>query len=144
MAKTLRELLNKYLPTDEQASILDEGTVVRSRIDKEKRILELTASFDRIISKEKLYEIEESVKAAYKIQFCKILPKYPSELFDYDYIPEILIEAERVGIVARGFLGDYRYTLEDDILTVKIPFSNEGISLLEDASYPNFYLLLLE
>ena len=135
MVKTLSELLNKYVPTSEaEEDILQSGMVIRSRVDKERRILEIYASFDRIIPKKTLYKIEESVRDAYKIQFCKILPCYPPELFDYDYVPEILLEAERVGIVAKGFFGDYTYTLNNNNLTIKIPFLHEGISLLEEAN----------
>ena len=135
MVKTLSELLNKYVPTSEaEEDILQSGMVIRSRVDKERRILEIYASFDSIIPKKTLYKLEESVRDAYKIQFCKILPYYPSELFDYDYVPEILLEAERVGIVAKGFFGDYTYTLKNNSLTIKIPFLREGISLLEEAN----------
>ena len=35
--KNLKELLNKYLAPSEFEYILEEGIVVRSRIDKEKR-----------------------------------------------------------------------------------------------------------
>ena len=136
MAKTLKELFNKYLPTEEHNIILESGSVLRSRVDKEKRMIEVWAEFGKIIPKNKLYDLEESIKEAYKIQSCRILPKYPAELFDSDYIPEILLEAERVGVIARGFFGNYRYVLEDKTLTVTIPFTHHGISLLVDANTP--------
>jgi len=144
MAKTLKELLNKYLPTEEQESILESGIVLRSRIDKENRILELTAQFQSIISKSKLYEIEDNVRDAYKLQFCKILPKYPTELFDYDYIPEIITETERVGIIAKGFFGNYNYSLDDGSLHIRIPFVQEGIDLLERADTPRVIEKIIE
>ena len=103
MAKNLAELFNKYIPTESQKSILEKGTVLRSRINKEKRMIEVYASFDALISKSVLYEIEDAIRDAYQLQVCKIMPKYNRELFDYDYVPEVLIEAERVGLVARGF-----------------------------------------
>ncbi len=142
--KTLRQLLNKYLPAEEHEWVLDRGKVVRSRVDREKRILEVTARFDKIVPKSLLYEIEEKVQEAYKIQFCKILPQYPSELFDYDYVPEILLEAERVGIVAKGFFGDYKYELNDGELTILIPFADEGITLLQSAQTPSIIEKIIE
>ena len=98
MAKTFKELFNKYLPTAEHNAILDGAEILRSRVDKEKRMIEVTVAFSKIIRKSKLYEIENAVCEAYKIQFCKILPKYPADLFDYDYIPEVLLETERVAV----------------------------------------------
>ena len=136
MAKNLSELFNKYIPTDEHAAVLDRGLVVRSRVNKERRIIEVYASFDRFVKKALLYEIEDAIRDAYKLQFCKILPQYPKELFDYDYIPEILLEAERVGVVARGFFTNYKYTLEGNKLNIVIPFTQEGIMLLENAQTP--------
>ena len=137
MAKTLRELLNKYIPNDYDAAILDSGVVVRSLVDKEKRCLEIHAEFPAVIAKEKLYELEESVKNAYDLRMCKIRPQYSSELFSFDYMKDILLEAEREGTVARGFFGDYDYSVEDNVITVKIPFTEYGIDLLQCARTPS-------
>ena len=51
--KTLYDLLNKYIPAPEEDDILKSGIVTRSRVDKEKRILEVHANFKFIIPKEK-------------------------------------------------------------------------------------------
>ena len=136
MAKTLAELFNKYLPTPEQSTVLSGAEVISFKTDKANRLLEVKASFKYIIPKDELYEIEAAVAAAYTLNHCKILPQYPSVLFSYEYIPEILKEAERVGAVARGFFGNYTYTMNDGLLTVKIPFSASGIGLLESADTP--------
>ena len=109
MAKTLRQLLNKYIPNDADAAILDSGVVSRSLVDKEKRCLEVYADFPYVISKQSLYELEENVRKAYDLRMCKIKPHYPSETFTFEYMKDILLEAEREGIVARGFFGDYDY-----------------------------------
>ena len=144
MTKTLKELFNKYLPTEEHEKILSSGVVSRSRVDKERRIIEVYADFNRIIPKSALYDVEDAVKEAYRLQFCKIMPKYPKELFDYDYVPEVLLEAERVGVVAKGFFGNYRYTLDKDKLTVTIPFTQDGILLLENAQTPKVIEKIIE
>ena len=56
--KNLKEFLNKFLPSDEQSKILSSGLVTKSRIEKEKRILEVCADFPYLIDKEELYELE--------------------------------------------------------------------------------------
>ena len=137
MAKTLRELLNKYVPNSNDAVILDDGIVSRSLVDKEKRCLEVYVNFSRIFDKEDLYALEEGVKNAYELQMCKIKPHYPKETFYNGYISQILLEAEREGIVARGFFGRYDYSVENNVITVKIPFSEYGINLLECAKTPS-------
>ena len=137
MAKTLRELLNKYIPNDDDAAILDSGVVSRSLVDKEKRCLEIHAEFPDIIRKQRLYELEEAVKKAYDLRMCKIKPHYPSDKFSFDYMRDILLEAEREGIVARGFFGDYDYFVNDNVITIKIPFTAYGIDLLECARTPS-------
>ena len=133
MAKTLKEYFKKYLPTPEQDSVMANAVATSAKIDQTNRIIEVHADFKYIVPKLELYEIEQGVAAAYGLFLCKILPHYPAVLFDYGYIPQILIEAERTGAVAKGFFGNYTYTLEDGTLTVKIPFSENGIGLLENA-----------
>ncbi len=135
--KTLRELLSKYTPSAEHAEILDMGSNVLSRVDKEKRILEVRAEFSRLVDKELLYDIERRVAEVYALRFFKILPKYPSELFTYDYVPEILKETENVGTVAKGFFSEYTYELKGDKLSITIPFREEGVGLLKDAKTPS-------
>ena len=88
--KSLKELLNKYVPNDFYADILASGTVTKTRIDKEKRILEVFADFPSLIKKEDLYSLESEVAAAYQLSGFKIFPHYPSELFSEKYISNII------------------------------------------------------
>ena len=136
MAKTLREYFKKYLPTPEQETILNSAVATNSKIDKLNRIIEVHADFGYVVPKLELYEIENGVAKAYDLFLCKILPHYPSVLFDQSYIPQILIEAERTGAVAKGFFWNYTYELKEGVLTVKIPFSHNGLGLLEHAQTP--------
>ena len=134
--KSLKELLNKYLPSDEHERILASAFVTKTRIDKEKRLLEVYADFSYIIDKNMLYELEEKVAAVYQLSYFKIFPHYPTELFSESYLSQLLQETERVGVVAKGFFSSYQYTLNDRELTIKIPFSEQGVGLLEDAMTP--------
>ena len=137
MAKTLRELLNKYIPNDDDAAILDSGVVYRSLVDKEKRCLEVHVDFEHVIPKARLYELEDAVKKAYDLRMCKIRPRYLSDSFSLEYMKDILLEAEREGVVARGFFGDYDYSAEGNTITIRIPFSEFGIDLLQAAKTPS-------
>ncbi len=138
MAKTLLELLSKkYTAPEKYLEILKSGVVVSSRADREKRCLETTAEFPYIVDKKTLYEIEKEVAEAYELTYFRLFPKYNATLFGDSYIPEILLETERQGVVARGFFTEYTYKLEGDKLTVFIPFDEGGRSLLEDAKTPS-------
>jgi len=130
--KTLMELLNKYVPNEDYLGILTSGIVKKTRVDKEKRILEVYAEFQALIKKERIYSLEDEVATAYGLRHFKLFPQYPSELFSEKYIPEILVETERVGVVAKGFFSSYKYDLTEDELTVRIPFAE--VLLLEDAN----------
>ena len=135
--KTLKELLSKYVPPEEYLEILTTAENVVSRVDKAKRYLEVRADFPKIVNKSVLYDIEKQVAAVYDLRYFKILPKYDASCFSYEYVPQILTEAETVGTVAKGFFSEYTYELFADKLTIKIPFSEDGINLLEDAKTPS-------
>ncbi len=120
----------KYIPSERNRNILLSATDYKLRADKEKKMLEVKAAFPKIIKKSELYQLEREIESAYELNSVRILPEYPPELFEYDYIAEILVETERIGIVSKGFFGNCTYTLEDKNIKIKIPFSNGGIRLL--------------
>ncbi len=134
--KNLKDLLFKYLPPPEWESLLSDGEVLRSRVDKEKRFLEVSAHFPYLVPKNTLYAMEAQIREVYKLNSFKILPHYPASLFSNDYISEILKETECVGIVARGFFAQYTYDLDETELRIYLPFPKNGVGLLEDANTP--------
>lgn len=139
MSKTLLEILNKYHPSERNAELLKtaDPDSVRVRADRDQRILEVCASFPSYISKNILYSIEKEIESAYGLSVMRLLPSYPSELFGKDKIPDLLLELDRQGIVARGFFTMADYRLEEDSLTLFIPFIQSGIQLVEDAQTPS-------
>ena len=135
--KTFLEIFNKYQPsgTDILAAVSRAGKV-SVRADKERRLLQAEVQFNEIIDKSILYRIEDEIKSAYKLNFMKILPKYPAPLFDKRYFEQILFEAERVGIVARGFFSGCDWEFSGNEITVTIPFQSGGVELLKGADTP--------
>ena len=136
--KNFLELFGKYLAPSDIAPILLSASDIRSRINRENRILEIRLEFPKLVKKEVLYSVEKGIREAYNLNVVKILPHYPQELFSYDYIPEILKETEQVGIVARGFFADYDYKFDvlNNTIEISIPFNDGGINLLDDAKTP--------
>ena len=136
MAKTFLQIFEKYHANENCAKILNNAQNIKIQADREKRMMQVSVDFPCIVSKEDLYFIENEIRKAYELNMVKILPHYPRELFDSDYISELMRETESVGIVARGFFSKYRYNLTDGTLTIEIPFSEGGVSLLYDARTP--------
>lgn len=136
MAKTFLQIFEKYKPSDEYKKILEKAENIKIQADKENRMLNASVDFPALVLKDDIYEIEQGISKAYQLNMVKIMPHYPSVLFDENYIPELMKETEKVGIVAKGFFSKYRYKLEDNTLTVEIPFSKDGVSLLHDARTP--------
>ena len=134
--RPLLHILNKYEPGPRARDLLESARDYTVRADKEKRMLEISAHFPSPIEKRELYQLEEEIRAAYDLAMVKFLPHYPSHFWGQSYIPELLAETERVGIVARGFFSHYKATLTGDELTVELPFEIDGIRLMENGHTP--------
>ena len=98
----LLERFPKYTPADDLQKYMF-ADVDKLRIDKEQRMMEVDIISSIIIPKMKLYQLETEIKAAYSLNFFRINPKYSQELFNSDYLDELVIESYRQGIVAKGF-----------------------------------------
>lgn len=124
------KIFAKYTQTDSSRAILDKVLNVSTKIDRERRIAEVYIKLPEIVSKEKLYRIEDEIREAYDLTLVRLLPQYSPELFDPRYIPEVMRELNRVGAVSRGFFNEYDYEIYDDRLDIKVAFSNGGVELL--------------
>ena len=136
MAKTFLQIFEKYEATERERAILDRAQNIKLQADKANRILQVSADFPMLVEKELLYKVEANIAKTYQLAWVKIMPHYQPSLFDGDYIPELLKETERIGIVALGFFNKYRYNLENNTLNIEIPFTENGVRLLYDARTP--------
>jgi len=136
MAKSFLQIFERYTPSEAHRQILQRAENIKIQADKENRMLNASVDFPVLVQKDDLYDIESGIAKAYQLNLVKIMPHYPKDLFDASYISELMKETEKVGIVAKGFFSKYRYKLEDNTLTVEIPFSKDGVSLLHDARTP--------
>ena len=134
--KNFLENFPRYHPADHLVAILMRATDITRRVDKERRYVEIDARFPTVLEKSVIYEIEEGIRQAYTLNRVMLLPKYPPEQFTNAYVPQILTETERVGIVARGFFSQYTHRLADGVLHIDIPIPLGGIALMEDAKTP--------
>ena len=90
--KSFLEIFYKYKPTDtEIIRVLSCVKKTSVRADKVKRLIQAEVSFDEIVRKDVLYQIENEIREAYSLSYMKLLPKYPSHLFDKQYFLQILL-----------------------------------------------------
>lgn len=136
MSKTFFEIFNKYTPDAGTVKMLSEAEDIKIQADKENRLLQAHLTLPKIVKKNDIYRIEREICEAYSLSRVTLFPHYPPALFDESYIPELLTETENIGMVAKGFFSKYRYNLEGGVLTVEIPFTCDGVSLLIDARTP--------
>ncbi len=128
----LLERFPKYSPSTE----LDQymmAEVLTIRVDKEKRFMEVDISSSVIIPKRELYRIESEISEAYRLNYFRIFPKYPADLFTIDYVDDLIFESYRAGMVARGFFEDYSVVNDEGTIIIKVPFIMGGIALLAEA-----------
>ena len=126
-------IFSKYSQSADERSILDMAENVRTKIDRDKRIVEINCEFPQIIPKKDLYQIEESIRAAYELNFVRLIPRYPGELFMKSYMREVMYELQRVGAVSRGFFNEYDCRISGDHIEIEISFNNGGVELLYSA-----------
>ena len=138
MSKNLLEIFNRYQPDAASAEILllADASGISLRADKEQRIIEVIAPFTRVIPRAQLYRIEEEIRACYDLRSVRICPVYTVDQFDDSQIPDLLMETNRRGIVARGFFDHCEYRLSGNVLNIEIPFANAGIELIQNAETP--------
>ncbi len=133
MAKTLADVFHKYKATPAELAILSIGVAESVRADRERKLIEVRASFPHIVNKLELYELEEKVRAAYEVNSVRILPVYDSHLFNSDYISQVILEAERIGVVSRGFFEGHKYSYEAGKLIIDIPSTDGGVDVMYKA-----------
>ena len=74
MAKTFLQIFEKYHANENCARILEKAQNIKIQADKEKRLMQVSVDFERIVSKEDLYSIESGIKKAYALNMVKIMP----------------------------------------------------------------------
>ena len=129
LTDTFKKVVNDLSWTERE--IFNDATDVKLKIDRERRIAEVSCALPRVYEKQEIYALEAKIKMAYELSHVKILPHYPSELFTLEYMSEIFTEVARLGIVANGFFGKFTSKLEDGVIKVFIPLTGGAIALMD-------------
>ncbi|MHC1694572.1 MAG: PolC-type DNA polymerase III [Eubacteriales bacterium] len=127
--KNLCEIFNKFEPTLLQRRLMLSARDIELKAVKEERLVEVKACFEQIIEKDILFKLEEGIRRAHNFKFIRIIPVYPSHLFDEGYYFNLTCEARRCWAAAAGFLDKSKAVLEDGKLIISLAYG--GASLLE-------------
>jgi len=130
--RSLSDIFKKVAPelTGKSRDIFDEAENVTVKISREQRIAEVGCSLPKLYKKKYIYALENQIKAAYELSQMRILTHYKPEMFTTDYMDDILLETARVGVVCSGFFDQYEIEKDGDKITISIPFTKGGITLL--------------
>ncbi len=135
---TFREKFAKYEPTEESGAVINRIKNFSLRLDREKKMLEIPVEIEgEVAPKHVLYKMEDDICAAYELNSVRILPKYSSDMFSLKCMDSVIAEVERIGVVARGFFGNYQLSEENGKIIITLGFSRGGIQLLNKAETQN-------
>lgn len=130
--RTLKTIFSRFAPqTQRQREIFDAATDAVLTGDKEKSMYQVTFSLPFLCDKIDLYAMENQLCQLYGLTLLRLLPSFPPELFSKDYMPQVLMESKRVGAVSNGFFNDCDIKIEEDKITLSVPFTAGGVELLD-------------
>ena len=113
--------------------MMTDGIVTATRVNIENKLVWVDVRFPYIIpKKEVLYPLEAAIKRAYELKFVTISPKYDAELFDAEYIPQIMTEACRRKLITDLFLRRSKQRLDGGKLIIETLYGDGGLALMEE------------
>lgn len=135
MVMTFYEKFRKYTPTDAERTILDRIVDFTAKVDVDKRMIGVYASFDGYFPLSKLDSIEKGITDAYELNYMCIHPSFPNTPFEIRHMEAVFYELAKLTAQGLGFfdgaetaLEGADITAEDD--TLSIALKNGGKSLL--------------
>ena len=132
--KVFFDIFNKYSPTEFEKNILNSASDIKIFANRDDRIIDVQLSFDSLIEKDFLHNIEEKLCAAYDLNHMSFKPKYKKELFCEEYFEQILSEAKRLTANV-WFLKDSEIKSETgENNKIKIYLAHGGKNYLEEAA----------
>ena len=133
MEKTLLQRFDKYNPNERFRKIMTDGIVTATRVSVESKSVLVDVRFPYTVpKKDLLYPLEAAIKKAYELKSVMIFPKYEAELFDEEYIQQIMVEACRRKLITDLFLRRSKQRLIDGKLIIETLYGDGGIALMEE------------
>ena len=93
-SKPLIEYLARYTPEGISRDILASAGEYKCRVNKEGKMLQITAHFPRVYRKSDIRLLESEIRKAYELNYVHIITHYGKELFSSNYMDEMLQELQ--------------------------------------------------
>ena len=134
--KGFLEVFTRYTPSEDKRRVLESATKAAFRYSKEPVRFEVELAFPSHVDADVLYDIEDECRTLYSAESFKIIPHFPTSAFSAECFGEIVFEASLFGAVTLGFFTDavYEFDAESSVITIKLPFSKDGIDFVKDAA----------
>ncbi len=129
--KPFLERFGKWEPDQDAKRILSRLEDYTYKINKEERQMHIHMHFSSLVSKRKLYAMEQGILKAYSLSCCYIFPHYPAALFSEGYLEELVCELGRSTALANGFFEGSRMEIGENTVTVCM---QAGMGILPDAA----------
>ncbi len=144
MKKSFLETFTRYQPDTAKRELLNRAVDASFRYKKNPLQVEVDLYFTSHEDADRLYEIEDECRTLYGAHTFKILPHFPSEVFDVSMFDEIICEASVCGAVAHGFLSNADVSDDGETITVSIPFFESGISFVKESKAEEILSMILK
>ncbi len=128
MDKTVGEFFAAY--SDSLPEPVLGGQIRRMAFSRDNTSLAVEVDFSRLIPFDSIKTFAEVLRQNLGLRDAYIVPKYPSELFSAEALPDLILELKR-RVPVNGFLDNAEYTVSGDELTIDL--KNGGQSLLRSA-----------
>lgn len=125
MSSTLSDLFDNI----ELESTIANGRVIKMVPDRQRNILNINLQLDELVPMKALFKANEQISDALDGVNVTIYPKYFPEIFDEDYIYDIIELLKMKNGAVNGYLDDAE--ISDDGSVFEITLKSGGMSILE-------------
>ena len=140
--KSFTELFYKYTPDATDAVTISGIKDFTYSLNKEHRYIKINASFDELVSKKDIVNLENNLRNVYELNYCRIYTIYPLSLFE-SYIAkdkngqkllfnEIIDELKRDYAFINGFFDDAEPTFGSNTLHIELKPGLDKLPKLSD------------
>ncbi|MEG2720548.1 MAG: PHP domain-containing protein, partial [Oscillospiraceae bacterium] len=137
------ELFNEYASDfTKYEDTLKGAEIISLKSNSDSGDISLVLSFSNIIKTNALNEIASSLTKRLGLKSVCLQPVFDKSLFSDDYKDEIILEVKNNIAVANGFLDDVIFSVEDDILTIRL--KHRGKDVLLSSGCDKFIVALIK
>ncbi len=126
------DIFRRYVPNEKYKRILEKATAVVPRVSKDPYRIETTVFFPMLVAQRDLSFIEEDLCHFYQCVSFRFVPSFPSACFSLACMADIMEEVARTGAVTKGFFSFASYSMEEDCITIEIPYTKDGVEVVKN------------